>query len=227
MPENENQGSSSTLQALKQLVQSIWVRRKDGFVLPEDFLYDIPVTPEQVAYLLSMYPFVQLVNTKAEHFYEGGPQLIKAKTGWTIHDYGDAMSTSLGMILYVGGEFTIIPETEEADKGGSGTDSGGTGGSGSGTGDVTLNPGQGTVINQTVNTAYEMIEMAKGKKWSGVNIIAGTPLMQWAAWMASLDSNLRVEGFTPDEGAQAKRARISASPIPSLKKKFALKSLMN
>ncbi len=79
-------------------------------------------------------------------------------------------------------------------------DEGGKGGS-SGTGD-------GTLVRQAFDAASAMVDLAIEKGWPGIEIIAGTSLMQWAAWMAAQDKNFLLVGYQPDQEAKKKRERI-------------------
>ena len=57
------------------------------------------ISPEEIQYLLDLCPFLQIVDTVLHYVGDDQPpevQFIKARTGWTILDYGDAMSSSPG-----------------------------------------------------------------------------------------------------------------------------------
>lgn len=57
------------------------------------------ISPEEIQYLLDLCPFLQVVDTVLHYVENEQPpevQFIKARSGWTILDYGDAMSTSPG-----------------------------------------------------------------------------------------------------------------------------------
>jgi hypothetical protein len=228
----------STFDSLVKLIKTAWQRRESGLELPAEVAMNMPVTHEQVLYLLSMYPFLQIVSTSAENFYEEGAKLIKLKNNWVLHDYGDAMSVSLGDLLFTsnhladislemtagenmrksGAGKTVEASVNQSQKEAGGKDGGGDEGGGAGAQEFKFPEGQGTVVNQTVNVAEEMIRLAKEKNWPGINIIAGTDLMKWAAWMTAQDLDLSVEGFTPGEQGLAKRLRVKAKPIPPLRK---------
>lgn len=168
----------------KAFLQDIWGKRERG--LPDTMIdWTGPVRHEDVQYLLSRYPFLQIINTDA-HFPEGGvePKFIKADSGWVIHDYGDAMSASPGDLLY--GNYS----EKEGEEGGEGSG------------------GKGTIIKQAYLTAQEMIAIAIQKQWQGINIIDGSPLMKWAAWMAAEDQEFGYSGYEPSDEDHKKRARV-------------------
>ena len=147
MSSTTSSGSQSK-QSIRDTVKNIWGKRDDGLFLPEDMFAKLPITHEQILYLLSLYPFLQIVSTEAESFYEDGPKMIASTTGWLLHDYGDAISTSLGMLLFMANEYhQLVPRDADEEDGG---DEGGEG-----VGE--LKPGVGTIIKQAYDTAYEII----------------------------------------------------------------------
>lgn len=154
------------------------------------------ISPEEILWLLDHCPFLQLVDTKISvGAEEPDPQFITAKSGWTIHDYGNAFSTSPGLLLFGGGDYTYKHNRDKDDK------EGGT----------IINPGHGTLANQIFMTASEMIDIAIARSWEGVLIVDGHPSMQWAAWVEGYDKGLYVEGYEPDANDFAKRKRLRRS----------------
>ena len=113
-----------------------------------------------------------------------------------IHNYGDAMSSSPGHLLFGGGDYRINLEEDEDDEG-SGV----------------VNPGKGTIWKQAFDTAAEMVSLAKESGWSAVNIVDGHPMMKWAAWMQAADEHLGVDGYTPTEKDLLRRERVKRSEI--------------
>lgn len=69
-------------------------------------------------------------------------------------------------------------------------------------------PGKGTIVNQTVVTGMEMIELAQKMGWKSIQIIDGHPLMAWAAWMEAQDLGLAIEGYVPTQKDYEKRKRV-------------------
>ncbi len=140
------------------------------------------ITAEDIIYLLDHCPFLQIRDPNAE-LENQELKLIAADSGWTIHDYGDAMSSSPGAFLYGGGYFRISTSGEEDDEGGSGI----------------VNPGKGTIRKQAFDTAMQMVEMAKANGWSMIEIVDGHPLMERAAWIKAEKSAITLTGFEPQE----------------------------
>ena len=171
----------------KAFIENVWGKREKGLPISR-IDWGGPVKHEDVLYLLGRYPFLQIISTSPNFAADMEPKFITAQSGWIIHDYGDAMSTSPGELL-----FGKTSEQKDDDGGG---------------GDSELNAGKGTVVNQAVMTAQEMIALAIQKGWPGVEIIAGTPLMQWAAWMMAEDNKCEVVGFEPTQKDREKRERI-------------------
>jgi hypothetical protein len=92
------------------LLENIWGQRGMGLDLPPGTGLH-PVLHADIEYLSNyVYPFIQLVNTKANFSGEVLLKFITAKTGWVIHDYGDAISTC-----------APHKPDEDAEGGGSGT----------------------------------------------------------------------------------------------------------
>lgn len=163
------------------LLKNVWGKRLRGLSVAQLELNG-PIRHEDVEYLLNRYPFLQIISTDPKFPEEGiQTKLIDAKSGWTIHDYGDAMSASPGELLF--------RRYEEEEEGG---ETGGT----------------GTIIKQAYITAQEMVKIAASKGWPGIDIVDGTPIMKWATWMAALDRELLLNGYEPTEDDHKKRARL-------------------
>ena len=146
------------------------------------------ISPEEIQYLLDLCPFLQIVDTVLHYVGDDQPpevQFIKARTGWTILDYGDAMSSSPGKKI-----LGLIDEEEDVgDKG-----------------------GRGTIWHQAWATAMEMIEIAKMRGWAGVQVIDGHRLMKRAAWVKASNEGLPVVGFEPSENDLAARNLVDMPP---------------
>lgn len=169
-----------TVLNVDDLIKDFWENRAIGIVTqPLD-----SISKATLAYLRELYPYLQMISIDAKFEEVVIPKFKKAPSGWIIHDYGQAMSSSPGKYLYGPGN----PELPSDD----GTDSGGT----------------GTVVRQTVETAQAMIALAIEKGWPGVEFISGTPLMEWAGWMAAQEKNYPVAGYTPTREGQNKLERI-------------------
>jgi hypothetical protein len=169
---------------IDNLIKDLWENRAVGIAtVPLDFL-----DKQALAYLRERYPYLQMISMHAKFEELVIPQFKKAPaSGWIIHDYGQAISSSPGRYLYGPGN----PEIAEDDSGGGAT----------GTGD-------GTLTRQTVDTAAAMIQLAMEKGWPGVEIISGTALMQWAAWLAAQDRNYPLVGYSPSVEEQKKFDRV-------------------
>lgn len=150
------------------------------------------ITPEELLYLLDHAPYLQMVSTGTGSPTLPEPELITARSGWTIHHYGDAMSSSPGALLFSGGYFPI--HDDEDGRGASGD-------------------GRGTIRKQAFDTAADMIALAKRMGWSGVHVVDGHPSMEWAAWMAAQDQGMSLAGYTPSEKDMKKRERVKRSEM--------------
>ena len=170
------------------LLKDLWENRTMGLTTqPLDH-----INSSILSYLREQYPYLQMINMDAKLEETIIPKFNKSPSGWLVHDYGEAMSASPGPHLYGPGN----PELEDDE---------GTTGSG---GDD-----RGTLIHQTVVTANTMIEMAMEKGWTGVELVSGTNLMQWAAWIAAQAHSYPLTGYVPSAEGQRKWERIKGSQI--------------
>lgn len=155
-------------------------------------------TTQDVLYLAKRMQFLQVVESTGTKEAFDEPQLLTADSGWTIHHYGDAMCTSPGRFLYGGGYFRF---TDEDDDEGGGV----------------VNPGKGTIIKQSFDSACHMIRLAKEFGWGGVLIVDGHPDMQRAAWVEAVRIGMRLEGYEPNVEAEKRRRRIVSPSISRMK----------
>lgn len=137
------------------------------------------IKKEEIEYLLNHCPFLQITNTETT-LQDKAFQLIESQSGWDIHDYGDALSSSPGKFLYGGGYFRI--HFDEDEEGGG-----------------IVNPGKGTIVKQAFDTAFDMIEIAKANHWAGIHIIDGNSLMKRAAWIKAQELGMVVENYEPNK----------------------------
>ena len=153
------------------------------------------ITPEDIQYILDHCPFLQIVGPETSP-QKSDVKFVQSESGWDIHDYGDALSSSPGRFLFGGGNFRIYLADEE-DEGGGG-------------GDV-INPGKGTVVNQAWTTASEMMLMAQQRSWHFVTIVDGHPIMKRAAWIKATELGITVDGFEPTLEDERIRERVLES----------------
>lgn len=163
------------------------------------------ISPEEIQYLLDRCPFLQIVGPTME-FDPDEVRIVQSESGWDIQDYGDAISSSPGRLLFGGGNFRVSFDDED-DEGGSG-------------GEI-INPGKGTVRNQTIVTASDMILMAQERGWENITIVDGHPRMKRAAWIKATECGISVDGFEPTVEDERVRALVfqSAGEFKSIKPK--------
>lgn len=159
------------------------------------------VRPEDILYLADRWQFLQVVESTGKHDAYDEPKFIEASSGWTIIDYGNAMCTSPGKLMFGG------YRSDDDDEGG------GSGG---------VNPGHGTIFKQAFDSAAAIIQLAKEYGWKGVLIIDGHPYMQRAAWTEAVKIGVRLEGYSADVASELKRRRINwtATDIEIIKQKM-------
>lgn len=177
--------------------------KKFGIAVP---IWDREITKAEIQYFLDRWLFLQILSSnKVDQFDDVKRE--RAKSNWTILNYGDAMAASPGEFLFGGGDFTIKPIKDEQDD-----DDGDAGG-----GDI-VNPGKGTIWRQAYDTVADMLALASRLGWDGVHVVDGHPLMKFAAWMHALDNGLMCTGFEPSERDQERRERIRRSEIEDAKR---------
>jgi len=192
-----------TVTNVDNLIKDLWENRAVGIVTePLDTLNQLALI-----YLRERYPYLQMISMQAKFDEAVTPQFKKSSVGWVIHDYGQAMSSSPGNYLYGPKDFVQAKEKNGGTNGGDGGNDG---------------TGVGTLVRQTVETARSMIELAIEKGWPGVEIIAGTESMQWAAWIAAQDKNYPLVGFAPTQEEQKKYERIRKERAQSAEAKAEL-----
>lgn len=157
--------------------------------------WDRRVSAGDVLYLLDQWPFLQIMKADSSFSVEDSQlaSILPAPSGWQIHDYGDALSSSPGDQRF--GPLTKKRRTQdkEEDEGGSGV---------------------GTLVNQAVITAFEMIKLAHARGWNTIELMDGHPLMAWAAWMQAMELEIEIKGFSPTAKDFAKWRRLKGQAFP-------------
>ena len=156
------------------------------------------VNPSDILYLAERWQFLQVVESGGNKPALETPELITAKSGWTIINYGDAMATSPGKFLFGGGYFRIFGDDDDDEGGG------------------IVNPKKGTIFKQAFDSAAEMIQLAKEFGWDGVQIVDGHPNMQRAAWVEACRIGVRLDGYKADIEAEKTRRRIVSATIDEM-----------
>ena len=151
------------------------------------------VRASDIVWLAKHWQFLQVVESSGNQASLAEPEQIIAASGWTILNYGNAMSTSPGKFIFGFGS------RDEDDDGSGG-----------------VNPGKGTIIKQAFDSACEIIQLAKKAGWAGVQIIDGHPNMQEAAWVEACRIGVKLDGYTPDVDAEKKRRRIVSETIDEM-----------
>ena len=156
------------------------------------------VSAEDVLYFAERWQFLQVVETSGTKQHLDKPELIEAKSGWTIINYGDAMATSPGKWIFRGGYFQFVENEDDEGDGG------------------IVNPRKGTIIKQAFDSAAELIQLAKEMGWDGVQIVDGHPDMQRAAWVEACRIGVKLDGYVPDVEAEKQRRRIVSQSLEEM-----------
>lgn len=204
-PENAEPESASTpvsvaaiAEARNSVLGQIKIKAEKLGIEIDDLLM-LPMTHENLLYLLDQCPYLQIVNSEVSGQMTAAPKLFKAQSGWTVLDYGDAMSSSPGELVFADSR----PDPHFLTMG-LGTRSGQEE-------DTEGGSGRGTMVKQAVDTAAEMVFLAIQRGWKGVTVVEGHPRMRWAAWVMAGDHEFPMEGYEPSESDLARRKRLRRS----------------
>jgi hypothetical protein len=168
----------------------VWGKRAENLPVP-GFDLTREITPEEISYINMKFAYVQIMNPHAMNEFSEGQQL-RAKSGYAIIDYENAMSASPGELLFT--DQVFVREGENYKQ---------------------INTGSGTRIKQIIDTAAEMVQLAQQKGWPAIHILSGHPKMCWGIWKAAQDLQIPVTGYAPSKEEEAKYHRIENN-CPSL-----------
>ena len=182
IPENVPQSVEQDLAELARIREEIRLWEEDRTLRP--------LTPKDALYLIDQCPFLQIVNADYATYGEVDFKVVRLKSGWDLHHYGDAMSASPGRLLF--GLGARHSEDGTDDDEGSG--------------------GKGTIVKQAVDAAMQMVELAIEKNWGGIMAVDGHPLMLWAAWVKCSESGLTLQGYTPTDTDYLRLGRAEMTP---------------
>lgn len=131
------------------------------------------VTYEEFYYLLSRYPALIIRNVESPDLPNmREAEVIKSTSGWDIIDCDGWLLSSPGKLLW--GAYREGADEASAEK-----------------------KGVGTLTQQAVDTAYDMIILAQEKGWPSAHVVHGFYGMIRAAWIAAESLSFNLEGFTP------------------------------
>lgn len=188
----DKEESSPELEKADALIQSLGRLGMNSLDL-------LRVTESDVLYMMNQMQFLQVVESTGAKAPLDEPELLTADSGWTVHHYGDAMSTSPGRYIFGGGYFSVSSDDDDDSGGG------------------VVNPGKGTIVKQSFDSACELVRLAKEFGWGGILIVDGHPDMQRAAWVEAVRIGIRLEGYEPNIAAEKKRRRIVSPSIDRMK----------
>ena len=180
---------SSGMEALQQSIE----RSKQRLLAADATAWSTEFSAAEIAALLNRMPYLQICNADLDVDYEHEIAFVRAKSGWLLHDYWNAIAASPGEHLYC----TDMVAEDDSDEGGT-TSWGGVG----------MPPGVGTIVQQGFTTAEQMIALAQQRGWKGVYLVDGHRRMKWAAWVAGQSSGVEVFGFEPTEQERDRLYRL-------------------
>jgi len=121
---------------------------------------------------------------KIDSGYYGEPALIEITSGWIVHYWPKTEEYPPAMCVSAGNEIIGGDLTDDEQV-------------------------PGTVVNRAFDAAAQLILIAMARRWSGIQIVSGTDLMQWAAWAVADKNGLPCYGYEPDSEGEAKAERIA------------------
>lgn len=138
-------------------------------------VFDREITSQEFYYLLSLYPYLEICDADYPYLDEGTvPKVINLKNGWQVFDFGSVLCASRYELFC---RPIAAPLQEEGEGGKQG--------------------GDGTIVKQYSDAAFEMIQLAIQKGWSAAEIVSGFYPMQRIAWIAANEKNYSLKGFEP------------------------------
>lgn len=147
--------------------------------------YKRPATPEEVLALIDQWPFLQITNTNFNPDLQHDVQVQHLQSGWRALDYGNGLATSPGRLAF--GDIQA-------------------------TADANAIKTSGTIVKQAFDSALELIQMARARKWEGIRIVDGHPRMLQALWIGCSEQHVSLEGYTPEEGDYFKYTLLKRTP---------------
>jgi hypothetical protein len=165
----------------------VWGNRAEGLPVP-NFDLAREITTEEINFLNLKFAYVQIANPEAMGDYSERT-FNRCRSGWVIINYKNAMSSSPGEMLM---SDDIYQQKEHGQF-------------------EQVNTGRGTRIKQIIDTAAEMVRLAKQEeKWPTIHIVSGHPQMCWGIWKAAQDLQMPVTGYSPSKEDEAKYRRIES-----------------
>lgn len=173
---------------LSNIIDAVWGEQKKEERLELPVQLWSPITHEDVEYVCNyFYPFLRLANVSGN---AGGsslnPSFILLPNNWVVYDYINSLCTAVPH-FYRKDIHGVSQEKQEKITE---------------TGDET--GGEGTIVKQQFDAAFEIMNIAKERGWTAVQIIDGTQLIKFYAWIAAQELGISLEGFMPTD-AERKR----------------------
>lgn len=148
------------------------------------------IAAEELDHLLRQHAYLVISDPDVEEPGQKPATLIKADSGWMIHDHGDLLRASSGKHAF--GE-----RKEDEDDGGEGS-----------------SKPEGSIVGQYIATAEQMIHLACLRWPQAAKVIEGYHGMQFAAFVAALERNYYLENFIPNaEQAEAYKRLCDAKGV--------------
>lgn len=164
--------------------------------LPLELLEEVitrPISQAEIEHLQQIHAYLVITDGSKPVYEPSGPAtLVRASSGWLIHDHGNYLTASAG--LYAFGYHPDVlkqkaindPDEEDEEGGGSGRRA-----------EAIDYSKTGTIVQQIADTARDMIGLVE-HRWSSVKILEGFPAMQRMAWVVANLNEYPVVDFEPD-----------------------------
>lgn len=153
-----------------------------------DGIFERPITPQEFYYLLSCYPYLIVCNADYPYIDQGKkPIITQAKNGWPIFNFNNVIYAGSNILFAeLNGKGKLSVKQKEDDEG-----------------------GNGTIVKQFSDVAYEVMALAKQLGWPMIEIVSGFYPMQRMAWIAASEHNYEVKGFEPSVEDEVVRSWVT------------------
>lgn len=179
-------------EAVEETIATGQAQRK-SIELPLELLEEViarPISQAEIDHLQQIHAYLIITDGSKPVYEPTGPAtLVRASSGWLIHDHGNYLSASAGLYAYGFHPDVLkqkaINDPDEEDEGGSRRR------------EVKIDYSQtGTIVQQIADTARDMVGLIQNR-WPCVKILEGFPAMQRMAWVVAQLNEYSVVDFDP------------------------------
>lgn len=178
---------------------------EDGEFSPDIFsdIYARPLTDEELTFLLSQYPFLDLCHPDFDFETETLPveptKVWYTDSQWCVQELGSQRLLCGPGNRRLGRHPTVNAQIEKSDG-----DEGGRGGNRR----RAEERDWGTLQQRGIVAVEDLLSCIHQKGWGGFRIITGHEVLQRAAWMLAEEYQLAAQDFYPSDEDEQQRQRV-------------------